>query len=254
MTFIPSFLVSIAVVALSPGRSALAFAPLGIPYGFVTTPTRTTTNSPSGLFFFDKLLEEEGPLGKGITIGKVQVALSTTDRSKNSIFGALKEAVNDNRGSTNYDLACLAQDVCLSLLRRKSSWTDASSTSQWFKEDDSGMAESLFNDWANREAVKFEKEYPVNNVADNDDGTTTTTATSVVVSILLELVGDRTQFDGAGFSLTQTEDVLQSIASDVMVEDGDCVNAVEVFWSPGEPTEVLTKQDLIVDFPELITL
>ena len=61
--------------------------------------------------------------------------------------------------ATNYDLAVFAQQTCLALLRRKDSWTAASSTSEWFKEDDSGKAESTYNDWANREAVKFEKEY-----------------------------------------------------------------------------------------------
>jgi uncharacterized membrane protein len=32
------------------------------------------------------------------------------------------------------------------------------------------------------------------------------------------------------------------------------VNAVEVFWTPGDNEEVLTKMDMIVDFPELIDL
>lgn len=39
-----------------------------------------------------------------------------------------------------------------------------------------------------------------------------------------------------------------------MVEGGDCVNAVEVFWTPSERDEVLTRRDVIVDFPELIDL
>jgi uncharacterized membrane protein len=32
------------------------------------------------------------------------------------------------------------------------------------------------------------------------------------------------------------------------------VNALEVFWCPGDRDEVLTKEDLYVDFPELIDL
>ena len=209
--------------------------------------TRFNTRQTPLLAFFDKMFEEEGPLGKGITVGKVQVALTTTDRSSDSVFGALQRAVRKNQGSTNYDLACLTQEVCLSLLRRRDSWTAASSASQWFKEDDAGRAESLYNEWANREAVKFEKEYPIKSAEDAG-------ATVVVVSILLELVGDRTQFDGAGLSFGQTEEVLQSIASDVMVEEGDCVNAAEVFWVPGEANEALTSMDLVVDFPELMTI
>ncbi|KAL7568996.1 hypothetical protein ACA910_021287 [Epithemia clementina (nom. ined.)] len=212
-----------------------------------TTTTATTTTTLGA--FFDKMFEEEGPLGKGITVGKVQVALTTTDRSRNSIFGALEQAVNENQGSTNYDLACLAQGVCLALLRRKSSWTAACSNYKWFKEDDYGRAESLFNEWANREAVKFEKEYPARSSGDDASA-----PTCVVVSLLLELAGDQTELEGAGFSFARTEEVLQSIASDAMVDDGDCVNAVEVFWTPGDPSEVLTNTDLVVDFPELVTI
>ena len=35
------------------------------------------------------------------------------------------------------------------------------------------------------------------------------------------------RFDGAGFSITGTKEVLASIASDCLVDDGYCVNAVE---------------------------
>jgi len=52
----------------------------------------------------------------------------------------------------------------------------------------------------------------------------------------------------------ETKAVLSSIASDCRVEGGDCLNAVEVFWTPSEPSEILTERDAIVDFPELITL
>jgi uncharacterized membrane protein len=61
-------------------------------------------------------------------------------------------------------------------------------------------------------------------------------------------------FVGAGFSLQKTKDVLSSIASDCLVEGGQCVNAVEVFWTPGEPNEVLSSRDVVLDFPEIIDL
>jgi uncharacterized membrane protein len=60
------------------------------------------------------------------------------------------------------------------------------------------------------------------------------------------------RFDGAGYSITQTKEVLASIASDCLVGDGCCVNAVEAFWTPSDPKEVMTKVDVITDFPELI--
>lgn len=64
----------------------------------------------------------------------------------------------------------------------------------------------------------------------------------------------RRRFDGAGFSITGTKEVLSSIASDALVDDGDCVNAAEVFWTPSERSEVLTRNDIILDFPELVDM
>lgn len=113
----------------------------------------------SNLYIFDKKMwEEEGPLGKGTTVGKVQVALTSNDRGQGSIFAMLEDnsrwiADDDDPGS----LADLAHDVCLSLLRKKDSWTAASSSFEWFSASDNGKAESMFNDWANAEAAKFEK-------------------------------------------------------------------------------------------------
>ena len=104
------------------------------------------------------MFEEEGPLGKGITVGKISVALISEDRGKDSIFGLLEDnarwiAGDDDAGS----LADLAHDVCMSLIRKKDSWTAAYSDSEWFSANDYGKAESQFNEWANAEAAKFEK-------------------------------------------------------------------------------------------------
>lgn len=200
----------------------------------------------SSLYFFDKVFEEEGPLGKGITVGKVQVALMSPDRGIGSIFKMLEDnsrwIADDNEASS---LADLAHDVCLTLLRKKDIWTAACSDSKWFSSKDSGKAESLYNEWANNEAAKFEKQY-VPDVA-NDGG-----ATIVVVSLVIEIEGDSTVFEGAGYSLAGTQAVLNSIASNCKIDDGEVTRAVEVFWTPGDPSETLTSRDIIADFPELI--
>ena len=62
------------------------------------------------------------------------------------------------------------------------------------------------------------------------------------------------RFDGAGFSFQGTKDVLSSIASDAAVEDGECINAVELFWTPSDREEILFAPDMYLDFPEMITL
>lgn len=62
------------------------------------------------------------------------------------------------------------------------------------------------------------------------------------------------RFEGAGYSLSGTQEVLSSIASDCMVDNGECLNAVEIFWSPSERSEVLSRIDVITDFPEIIDM
>jgi uncharacterized membrane protein len=110
---------------------------------------------------FNKIFEESGPLGKGITVGKVQVALQCRDRNpQTSILGLLeRKTSNSGTGSSfsNLQLARLGNEVCLALLRRSDDWVGACSSSKWFSQSDQGRAESHFNDVANREASKFEK-------------------------------------------------------------------------------------------------
>jgi uncharacterized membrane protein len=201
------------------------------------------------LNLFGDMFEEAGPLGKGITVGKVQVALNSWDRSSTSITGVLEDKTSD-AGDSPEELSQLTNDVCLALLRRSDDWIGAASESKHFKTDDAGKAESLFNEWSNLEASKFEKEYIPGSDSEEKGGG----PTSVVVSLVVEIQGDETNFEGAGYSATKTRDVIASIASDCLVDEGYCLNAAEVFWTPGEKNEVLSKTDIIVDFPNLITL
>lgn len=228
----------------------LCFAlPFSSSFSVVAPKLSRTTATQLNLFDqlgqFGKVFEESGPLGKGITVGKVQVALQCNDRS--GVFQDLEKSAR-NAGSDSKALSQLANSVCLAVLRRSDDWVGACSTATWFAEKDAGKAESLFNDMSNTEAAKFEKEY----IPDSSE--TGGGPTIAVVSIVVELQGDQTKFDGAGFSIAGTREVLSSLASDVTVERGVCVNAVEVFWTPSERTEVLTSRDVNLDFPEIIDL
>lgn len=213
-----------------------------------STKSPRNYHSATKTFLFDKLFEEEGMLGKGITVGKIQVCLRSSDRSDSSIFGLLEDHA-DLDSDANEDLARMANDVCLDLMRKSDDWVSACSTSKWFSGNDAGKAESYYNELANEVATKFEKEY----LPDEDDEDVGG-PTLIVVSLVLEIQGDSTKFEGAGYSVAQTKEVLASIASDVLIDEGYCVNAVEALWTPSERNEVLSKNDIIVDFPELIDL
>lgn len=209
---------------------------------------QTNTGISTPLRMFDKIFEKEGMLGKGITVGKVQVALTSKNRSDRSIFGLLEDHASLDSDS-NEDLSRMANDVCLDLMRKEDDWVAACSTGKWFSEKDGGKAESYYNELANNEAAKFEKEY----LPDEDDEEVGG-PTLVVVSLILEIQGDSTKFDGAGYSISQTREVLASIASDCLIDDGYCVNAVEALWTPSDREEILSKEDISLDFPELIDL
>lgn len=125
---------------------------------FAPAPRLSTSREfvNDSLYLFGKLFEEEGVLGKGITVGKVQVALISQERGKDSIFGELERKARSTGGSSAH-LAILVKEVCLALLRRSDDWTAACSDSKWFKFSDSAKAEAQFNDWTEAEALKFEK-------------------------------------------------------------------------------------------------
>jgi Protein of unknown function (DUF1517) len=61
-------------------------------------------------------------------------------------------------------------------------------------------------------------------------------------------------FDGAGYSLAGTQAVLNSIASKCRLDNAEVTRAVEVFWTPSDPSGTLTSRDIIADFSELIDL
>jgi len=234
-------MVSLANCFLVPARMA---------FHSVATKNQVSSSSSSLDMIFGKMFEEEGVLGKGITVGKVQVALSAIDRtSASSIFKTLEDASRGG-GNSPQELSKLTNKVCLALLRKQTEWVGACSESQWFSSKDASKAEKAYNDYSNREAAKFEKEYIPGPSSNEEKGGPTT----VVVSVVIEIQGDETKFDGAGYSITKTNDVLSSIAADALVDDGYCVNAIEVFWTPSERDEVLTSRDVIIDFPEIVDL
>jgi uncharacterized membrane protein len=70
--------------------------------------------------------------------------------------------------------------------------------------------------------------------------------------MMSSLLKNNNRIDGAGYSVGVTKEILASISADSMVDDGHCINAVEVFWTPSDPKESMSRMEMIVDFPELI--
>ena len=150
--------------------ATLAFAPVPLDY---KRSAPTTASTPTQLQIFDnlgvdKIFEESGALGKGITVGKVQIAIQVSGAertSPSSIFSVLNKQARNNDDIDQYDddyedgygdsqLSKMCHETCLALLRCSDNWIAACSDSEWFKESDAGKAESVYNLWGDREATK----------------------------------------------------------------------------------------------------
>eukprot|EP00539_Tryblionella_compressa_P017771 CAMPEP_0178847466 /NCGR_PEP_ID=MMETSP0746-20121128/18682_1 /TAXON_ID=913974 /ORGANISM="Nitzschia punctata, Strain CCMP561" /LENGTH=95 /DNA_ID=CAMNT_0020512123 /DNA_START=110 /DNA_END=397 /DNA_ORIENTATION=- len=76
--------------------------------------------------------------------------------------------------------------------------------------------------------------------------------TVALVSIHLSIEGNSLRrFDKIKTRKTLKE-ALAQISSDAQVDD--CLLAAEVIWSPEDPTEQMTMEDIYADFPTLVTL
>jgi uncharacterized membrane protein len=99
--------------------------------------------------------------------------------------------------------------------------------------------------------------FTVNKFGDRDlsEGKTTKATdmqtTSAVVTIHLAIQGDSTKLSGFRLRADMINN-LRRIASDAQVED--CLVAAEVDWSPSEPGETLSRDDVYADYPDLIPL
>ena len=104
------------------------------------------------------------------------------------MIGLLEQHAGDD-SDANQVLARMANNICLDLMRKSDDWIAAASSSKWFSGKDAGKAEAFYNDLANGEAIKFEKEH----IPEEDDDEDAGGPTMVVVTLVLEIQGDSTK-------------------------------------------------------------
>lgn len=121
-----------------------------------------------------------------------------------------------------------------------------------------GNAESEYSRLAIRERSKFEREENVMErraTAQNPSSPyyMESRPTLAVVTLCVAIRGQSTKV-GTINSVPSLKAALQNVAADAMTDEGDNVLACEVLWTPQNPSDVLTKRDLITDYPELIDI
>lgn len=184
----------------------------------------------------------------GASVFKASVAFRCPDRSPASILGRLEELADEADVDTAEGIAKLSCETTLQILRRRNEWIACAGTVEAFGNEDAALAR--YDRLALREAAKFERENPLRAPWDDEEVDESTVA---VVSIVACLAGDReeeagsTIFSGDAVAL---QDALEVVASAGNSEDETL--AFELFWVPGEDTEVLTMDEVTLDWPELL--
>eukprot|EP00565_Helicotheca_tamesis_P006163 CAMPEP_0185741216 /NCGR_PEP_ID=MMETSP1171-20130828/38840_1 /TAXON_ID=374046 /ORGANISM="Helicotheca tamensis, Strain CCMP826" /LENGTH=535 /DNA_ID=CAMNT_0028413171 /DNA_START=72 /DNA_END=1679 /DNA_ORIENTATION=+ len=219
---------------------------LGMDTSTTTTTTTTTAFSNAGV------------LGEGVSVVQMTVALNVPNRDdeENSILYKLKELSKTARTDSRVGVQDLTSQVALELLRRKQ--YIVASSSKYFHFYNENKAEREYNNLAIQERGKFEKEtvskydgvdYTNQQQKLIEDGALQTQATMAVVTILLTIEGDSTKVPTKLNSISDVEEGLRLIASDVKV--GSCLRGAEILWTPEERTETLSRRDVFADYPEL---
>jgi uncharacterized membrane protein len=133
--------------------------------------------------------------------------------------------------------------VALEVLRRKSSIVSASTDYKHFNSRSKALRE--FNNQSTQERGKFERENIGANFGGQQSGSK---ATMAVVTLVLSIDGDSTKVPQVR-SLADVEDALRKISADSKMDD--CLQSVEILWTPEERTETLSPKDVVADYPTL---
>jgi len=200
-------------------------------------------------------------LGYGTSVIQLSVALEVPNRDDpTSILNMLERLSKTAKTDSRVGIQNLTSQVALELLRRRSSIVSASSQYKHFR--DPNQAKRHYEQRAIVERSKFEKEsistyggvnYAIANKNGNDNPTSLASldgkATMAVVTIVMAIDGDTTKVPTAITSISDVEEALRRISSDSKVDD--CLQSVEILWTPADRSESLSRRDVLADYPEL---
>jgi uncharacterized membrane protein len=193
---------------------------------------------------------------QGTSVLRLNIALDVPNRDDpSSILSVLDRIANTTGKNTQSrsGVQQLTKQVALELLRRKSSISSAYGQMQYCKEDRQGQR--VFNEWSVRERSKFEKEN-INRFGGLDfstprrdaiDSAISSKATMAVVTLVLSLEESLPKVSIQ--SLDDVERVLRQVAS-----SDAAVLGAEILWTPEDRSEVLTRKEVLADYPELRAL
>jgi uncharacterized membrane protein len=185
---------------------------------------------------------------------------------------------SSSSSSSRTSLATLLSNAVLTLLRKESNWSAVSlSGESWSRENN--KAETVFQKYVISERAKFEKETVSTRATTSSSSTATASATQMIVSLVIAIRGqsdiwnilrsnnnnnnnNKIPFINAAASTSpgkitnsnELKNVLQTLASEALSDEGENILAVEILWTPSEYGNILLQNEVIMNYPELLKL
>lgn len=181
---------------------------------------------------------------------RLAIAFQCPERGPNSIIGKLEALAADTDADSADGIAQLAGDAALDLLRQKNKWVACSGSATHYGEDEQAL--SAFDKAVIQEAAKFDREVEHNKASGKKPDLTEPTV--AVVMAICTLMGDRTEGEPRTFhgDAKGVQEALQEIAT--ASQGNDEVFAFELLWVPGDDEGSLDMDEVMLDWPELITV
>uniref|UniRef100_A0A7S0ECJ8 Uncharacterized protein n=1 Tax=Hanusia phi TaxID=3032 RepID=A0A7S0ECJ8_9CRYP len=252
------------VIVAPPPLSPLGYSPLGLsPFGlrpFFYAPLLTDVVVLGGVAYAGAMaynMFENARQGRtsGINIAKVQVAVCCDNRGPSSLLGTVERLARECDSRSQSSMANLVSDVSLALLRREVDWVSAAVETKTVTDITEG--ENICSQMSFKERMKVERE-TFNLVAGKDKSEARGSeaklddigkSTIAVITMVVAMEGKKLPEIRDSKSL---KEALMSLGTEALHED--TLVAAELLWVPEEPWESLTPDDIMLEYPNLLSL
>ena len=173
----------------------------------------------------------------------LQVACYCENRN-DSLYGKLSGIARTADTNTYVGLQSLVSDTCLAMLRSSKDWLAGRTTSETSGLFAGGDVDAAYNRLVVTERSKWESE----------QGSLTRTSMgqpTYMVATLVVLLRNSPPLSSVS-SVTDLREAISTLASEVSVEGN--LLAAEVLWTPEDDNDVMDRDDMFLNFPELVTI
>jgi uncharacterized membrane protein len=222
------------------GFSPFGFSPFGFGFGL---PLPLVLLAVGGLaltsFRSSRGIEASDQPGAALCL---QVACYCDDR-QNSLFGKLNKIASSADTDSELGLQSLVSDTCLAILRSSKDWLAARTESEI-----AGLLKNDVDAAYNRLVVTERSKWEVEQKALKRTAPGQPTYMVATLVVLLRSAQPLKPISQNG----DLRDALQNLAAAVSVDDN--LLAAEVLWTPEDTNDVMDRDELFLNFPELVSV